>query len=98
MQFRPWPHVSTPVLERVFKVEFREAACGSIAALDETSDMPPITVTLGASNESDNNVTRSSLRSPVVNHTSNDITPHQIVPMPPLPSDPQPQPPSPAVE
>ena len=98
MQFHPWPHVSTPVLERVFKVEFREAACGLMAEQADTSNMPSMSVTLGESSGSSNNVTSSPLRSPIVDRAVLDTKPHKQVPLPSLPSDTQTSPPSPADE
>ena len=98
MQFRPWPHVSSPILERVFKVEFREAACGFMAEQDATSDLPSMSVTLGKSTESSNNVTSPPLKSYNVDQNVNDTTPHKQMPLPPLPTNHHPSPPSPAVE
>jgi hypothetical protein len=85
MRFRPWPHISTSILERVFKVEYREAACGSMSESTTSSGFPSMTLTSNDSLESSHDNVESSSISPDVK-------------LPPAPSDTQPLPPSPAVK
>ena len=61
LKCRPYPHISTSILEQVFKIEFRKAACGHMIDHNETPTKLSVALPFDESNKNQDPVRPSSL-------------------------------------